>query len=245
METNEKKTDAKDWWKIIAFLVIGILIGIFFGMKVLSAIELDLNKTQACNLLNYSGTQCNSFWCVSGLKGNWTADEICVLGYNSTNQTNQTNTTYLNEGLVRNISRNETLKIVDEKKLVNESTLITTKNSILDGEENRTGNFIENKIDELLGDYDSRIKQPIEPWVIIVVFLILGIVVVAIMYFKSKNNPKEDEGNYDLTPRYTPRGPYKSSPQDVSYYGPPSVEQVKEFERTGKPPVAEKEGELE
>jgi uncharacterized protein YneF (UPF0154 family) len=235
MEQNEKKIDSNTWWKIVAFLVMGILIGIFFGMKVLSAIELNLNKTQTCQLLNYSGDACNSFWCVSGLKGNWTADEICVINGTYVNVTNITNQTAIfNETEVRRISRNETLLVVDEKKLINETQLITTKNAILDVRDNDTENVVRRVVSELNLDGKSS-REPIPTFVIIVIVIVLGGVILGVSYFNSKKKEKSEAEIYEEQPSYSPKGPYK--PKQVK--APPTKEEIKKYEQTGEPPEAE------
>lgn len=94
MEENIKENK---WWKIIALLVIGILLGIVVGVKFISAINWPLNKEATCNMFNITGVSCETFWCNNIQGGNYsTQNETCVVRE------------IINETIIYNVSNNST-----------------------------------------------------------------------------------------------------------------------------------------
>lgn len=212
---------------------------LFLCLVSVSAIELNLNKTQSCELFNYTGTTCDSFWCVSGLKGNWTIDEICLINQtveNLTNITNQTNQTLVyNESLIYEIAYNASRDYANNNSLVNASLLILVKNGILDTQDNKT--------EELVRSYvasNTPVREPLAPGVIIGIVLILGAVIIAVAYFNSKNKPKSPWDDFNDTPEYNHKKPYKGK-EENNKKGAPSPKEVRDFEATGDVPEAEEE----
>jgi hypothetical protein len=239
METEDKKLNSNsNLWKAIALIVIGVLIGIFFGMKVLSAIELNLDKNQSCTLFNYTGVQCDSFWCVSGLKGNWTNDSICLINVIIKETINNTNQSFVfNETFMENFILNITFKVINQSELINESTLIATKNSILDGEQNRTETTVISYLDEYGGNQVVQ-TQPVPGWARIVLVLGVCFTAVAIFWIKS-NKAKKDIEAEDFFRKPSEKDIYR--PKEA-YKSPEIKEKGKaQFERKFQQPIKKKD----
>lgn len=217
--SDEKKLN--NFWKILAMLVIGILIGIFLGAKVISAsADWPLNKTETCNLFNKTGQNCDIYWCNTIQDGNYSlSKEICVFNMNTNitvlNEINQTG--IINETLIREIARNESIKYANESGFVNETllvnTIIITRNSILDA----TDNITEEAVLKYSNKYDNNIvpTQPTPNWVWIALILGLCATAVAIFYIKSNKSKKtQDEQDYyrksSVKPSYRSNKPYIS-----------------------------------
>jgi hypothetical protein len=229
-----------DLWKIVLVIVLLVASAVIVFGNFISAIELDLNKNQSCQLFNYTGEQCDSFWCISGMKGNWTNDSICLINITTTiNETNQTNITYFNETLMREIAYNETLKILENSSFINASTLILVKNAILEGEENRTEMMVRSYMDDFTPN-----KEPFPTTVIIIIVVLLVGGMIGVSFFNSKKKEKSPWEEFEDQPAYDPRKPYKGNEtvkNGTSKKGPPSPKDVKDFEKTGDIPEVNNE----
>lgn len=188
---REKKIEITGWLIILvgAFLCLAIL-----SLPSVSAIELNLTKNESCNLFNYTGTQCDSFWCTSGLNGNWTIDGICLINITqpTENTTNMTNISYFNETLVREIALNITNEILANSSFINASTMIAIKNAILEAQENRTEELVKSYIND-----NEPQALPTPPWVWFVLIFGMCSLWVAVYWIKSKSTKKEDS-EYDF-----------------------------------------------
>jgi hypothetical protein len=109
MENIIKKNESR-FWKTIALLLLGILIGIFC-FKFVFAINWPADKNQTCNLFNKNGTACDELWCNSILGGNYSIPNgLCIFNVtisNQTNTTNSTNVTYDNFTSVNYFNKSE------------------------------------------------------------------------------------------------------------------------------------------
>jgi hypothetical protein len=237
MEEN-KIVKNKNWWMIGFLILLGILIGIYLGKGVM-AIELDLNKNQSCALFNYSGVQCDSFWCTSGLKGNWSADEVCII-YSNISITNITNVTVngtdFNESWIRDITRNETYIILNGSEFVNRTEVILVKNGILTYVDNVTEEQVIMYLQEHGLDQSTQKAEPMPQWVWAMAIIALCALAAFGIYMKSQSNKKRADYDEDRDRKYPHKKSYRTDKQYISKNLPkPKQELLKEKFRKQEP----------
>ncbi len=95
---EKEKIDKNLIWKILAFLFLGILIGVIFQAKYISAIEWPMNKDATCLMFNKTGVDCETYWCNSIRGGDYNSSlEICKFVINESIIINET--IYVNQTL--------------------------------------------------------------------------------------------------------------------------------------------------
>lgn len=177
--------------KKIMFGSLVFLLIVFF-VSTTSAVELNLDKTTICALLNYTGYQCDGFWCTNQLHGNFTTDNLCLI--NAT-ETNQTNTTTVNSTI--NLTQVQVLLGFDNssnmtvKQYIDNQTL-TLRNSILDSDENRTRMILAQEYAS--GNYSQVYQQDSAPWPwyswVLITVLVCGLVAF-LTYNKTHTPPRQ------------------------------------------------------
>lgn len=195
MEENKKISN--EWWKVAVFLLLGVLIGIFAGSKLVSGADWFLDKQATCDLpqINKTGIECEVFWCNNVKGGNYSlADEVCLMQevvnntvyinvtINETNQTDYLNITMLEMILGVNLSNGNVY------------------NQILD----QTQNYTNQQDQELLRNITSKLPDYFQEdeedtsseWVFpIVVIVALLVVVIIVVYFTRKDKFEKTSGN--------------------------------------------------
>jgi hypothetical protein len=108
-------------------LVLIALIIMIIISSISAAPNWPLDKTGTCNLFNYTGVDCDKYWCENFMQGNWTSDGLCfknvTITINDTiivNSTiNDSNVTYYVN--LNTNTTNSTLNITNETILTNQT----------------------------------------------------------------------------------------------------------------------------
>jgi hypothetical protein len=194
---EEEKRDFSKLWLVIAAILFGILLGIILAPRISAQISWPLDKTGTCNLFNKTALDCEVYWCNSIQGGNYSLEkEICVytIIVNQTIEINQTNETlnesYFNwtefESIIGDINfTNQTIKEYFDLEMRR------LRDSMLDGEENRTRGYIQKYSPSITGSFSSSNSDSTGSYIFMgIVAMCLTAIVVFFGYQKLKPKPK-------------------------------------------------------
>ena len=189
MEENKK---LNDWWKIVALILIGLVIGIVAGAKFITGVDWFLDKQSTCSLpqINKTGLDCEVFWCNMVQGGNYSLEkEICIFA------------TTVNQTVYVNITTNETNQTRDEFNITMLEIALGVNlsngnfyNQIMNASVNYTNQQnaeLQKNITSKLPDYfNEEPKEEIKSstWVIIILVAVLIVVIVLLIIRFTKQD---------------------------------------------------------
>lgn len=233
-----------------AFLIFGT-----FALVSSATIPWNFDKNQTCQIFNYSGQVCDSFWCSQVLNGTWTTDQLCLFNativVNQTTQTNQTNQTGDSFNASLYISRSDFFNLTGytPEELQNQTLkqqLISQKLSLLGTVDN-----LSNQVNTINWTPIQPQPQGMDGWMLMVI--ILAILAVGVyfgnMAWQSRHKEETSKGfkrefdNYGDQGNYIPKRPIPQRPRREVTPAKPKYERenIGNFQGEGDPQIEELE----
>ncbi len=226
------KIDFIDKWLFKIFVVLfSLLIALFLLTPRVSAVEWPLNKTQTCDLFNYTNsTTCDPYWCNNIQGGTYnTTREICVFNVNITTIFNVTTntTTTTNQSL----NSSQYWNITQIREYVLNETLFM-RDAILGTNENRTRLLAQEEVAKIPLNSGTP-QQSVSPLLIWVG--LMGIIIIALFlgFLSWHGKKKEKEEELSIEELSSHKSPYKTKPQKEKK-SPPTKKEIENFEEGGE-----------